>query len=125
MMVKAIGSSTFKASRGWCLRYLKRHVLSLRARIHIGKKLSAEVEVKCQAFSNFDGRKLMDVEFSQIGNMEETPMFFEMPGVRGVSVKGEKTVSVKTTGNEKNYFTVILTCPADGNTLSPAVSFKR
>ena len=66
----------------------------------------------------------MEVEFSQIVNMEETPMFFEMPGVRGVSVKGKKTVSVKKTGNEKNYFTVMLTYPADGNTLSPAVLFK-
>ena len=67
----------------------------------------------------------MEVEFSQIGNMDKTPMFFEQPGVRGVSVKGKKTVSVKTTGNEKNYFTVIHTCPADGNKLSPAVLFER
>jgi len=64
----------------------------------------------------------MEVEFRQIGNMDETPMFFEMPGV---SVKGEKSVAVKTTGNQKNYFTVIHACPADGNKLTPAVLFKR
>ena len=57
--------------------------------------------------------------------MDETPMFFDMPGLRTVSVKGEKTVSVKTTGNEKNHFTVILACTADGNKLTPAVVFKR
>ena len=43
-------------------------------------------------------------------------MLFEsdMLGLRTVSVKGEKSVSVKPTRNEKNQFTVILVCTADG-----------
>ena len=48
-----------------------------------------------------------------IGNMDETPMFFDMPGNRTVDVKGASTVSIKTSGAEKQHFTVILSCLAD------------
>jgi len=42
-----------------------------------------------------------------------------------VDLKGAKTVSVKTTGVEKQYFTVILSCLADGTKLKPAIVLKR
>jgi hypothetical protein len=56
--------------------------------------------------------------------MDETPMMFDLPENRTVHNKGEKTVTVKTTGHEKTHFTVVLACMADGVKLKPMVIFK-
>ena len=39
--------------------------------------------------------------------------------------RGAKTVLLKTTGNEKTRFTVVLSCLADGTKLKPMVIFHR
>lgn len=57
--------------------------------------------------------------------MDETPLTFDCPSSRTVDMKGSKTVTVKTTGNEKNHFTVVLCCLADGTKLAPMLIFKR
>ena len=57
--------------------------------------------------------------------MDETPVWFDMAGSLTVNPKGEKTVHIRTTGNDKNRFTVVLTCFADGTKLPPVVIFKR
>ena len=51
-------------------------------------------------------------------------MWFDMAGETTVDVTGSKTVQIHTTGNEKNRFTVILTCFADGSKMKPTVIFK-
>jgi hypothetical protein len=60
-----------------------------------------------------------------IANMDETPMYFDMPGNSTVDTVGSKTVSIRTSGNEKQHFTVVLACQADGKKLRPMVIFKR
>ena len=62
---------------------------------------------------------------SQIGNMDETPLTFDCLSNRTVEQKGSKTVAIKTSGNEKNHFTVVLACLADGKKLPPMLIFKR
>lgn len=106
---------------------MNRHGLSLRQRTHIAQKLPPDVENYVTSFHQFviRERKQFDFELSQIGNMDETPMFFDLPGNTTVNRIGEKTISVKTSGNEKSHFTVILSCMADGTKLKPAVVFKR
>jgi len=49
---------------------------------------------------------------NQIGNMDETPMSFDMPLSRTIDSVGERTIAIKTPGNEKqnNHFTVVLEC---------------
>ncbi len=42
--------------------------------------------------------------------MDEMPVWFDMAGNFTINPKGEKTVHICTMGNEKNQFTVILTC---------------
>ena len=54
-----------------------------------------------------------------------SPIQFDMPSNRTVSKTGEKTVKIRTTGNEKNRLTVVLTCAGDGSKLKPLVIFKR
>ena len=44
-------------------------------------------------------------------------MNFDMPPSRSVNAVGEKTVLIKTTGNEKHHFTVVLACLVDDTKL--------
>lgn len=117
----------FVASLGWCNRFMKRHDLRVRNRTKLAQKLPKELETKVESFQRFviQLRKRHDFELSQIGNMDETPVFFDMPSNRTIDVKGSKTVFVKTTGQEKNRFTVVLCCMADGSRLPPTIIFKR
>lgn len=42
-----------------------------------------------------------------------------------LEARGAKTVTIKTSGHEKNHYTVVLAVTADGNKLPPLVIFKR
>ena len=57
--------------------------------------------------------------------MDKTPISFDLPPNRTVDFKGQKTNTVKLTGAEKSYMTVVLSCLADGTKLLPMVVFKR
>ena len=57
--------------------------------------------------------------------MEGNPVWLGMPSARTVNTVCEKTVLVKTTGHEKNRFTVVLSCLFDGIKLKPMIIFKR
>ena len=59
-----------------------------------------------------------------IGNMDETPLWLDMPGNTTVSRVGENTVSVQTTGYDKGRFTVILAVMADRRKVNPFVVFR-
>ena len=56
--------------------------------------------------------------------MDETPMWFDLPSNTTVNKKGEKTISIRTTGHERTSFTVILGCMADGTKLPAMCIFK-
>ena len=120
-------STTFFASAGWCTRFIERHGLTLRQWTKLSQKLPADLEAKVDSFQRFiiKLRKRHNYELGQIGNMDETPMTFDLPGNQTVHAKGEKTVLVKTTGHEKTHFTVVLSCMADGTKLKPLIIFKR
>ncbi|GES78483.1 pogo transposable element with KRAB domain [Rhizophagus clarus] len=55
---------------------------------------------------------------------DETPVWSDMVGNMTVNNKGDKTVHIRTTGNDKNHFTVVLTCSADGTKYPPICIFK-
>ena len=59
-----------------------------------------------------------------IGNMDETPMYFDMVPSRTIAKKGMKEVRVRTTGAEKRPVTNVLTCTASGKTMPPMIIFK-
>lgn len=124
---KTIAHKDFKASAGWCTRFMNRHGLAIRQRTHIAQKLPTDVEKKVENFHRFvlKHRRLHNFPLAAIGNMDETPISFDLPSNRTVHFKGEKTVSVKTTGAEKSYMTVVLSCMADRTKLKPMVVFKR
>ena len=120
-------AASFVASAGWCTRFMNRFSLALRQRTKIAQKLPADLSEKVSSFQKYtiNLRQKHKYDLAQIGNMDETPMTFDLPGNRTVNAVGEKTIMVKTTGHEKTHFTVVLSCMADGTRLKPVVIFKR
>lgn len=124
---KNIPEELFQGSRGWALRFMRRHNLSVRRRTSICQKLPADYTEKVVQFHRFVLRKRQArlYELSQIGNADQTPVCFDMPRNTSIAKKGSSTVTVRTTGNERLRCTVMLAVTADGNKLPPYVIFKR
>lgn len=106
---------------------MRRKNLSIRRRTHIAQKLPEDFEDKVTQFQKFiiKQRKLHDFDLSQIGNADQTPLTFDLPSATSVAIKGSKTVTINTTGNEKNRFTVMLACTADGGKLPPFIVKRK
>lgn len=117
----------FKATVSWCSRFMHRHDLVIRQKTKIAQKLPKDLDHKITQFQTFviNQRKRNEYGMAHIGNMDETPMFFDVVGNTTINKKGEKTILVKTTGHEKQHFTVVLACLADGTKLPPMIIFKR
>ena len=90
-------------------------------------ELPEDYEHKLTNFKKFTikMRKKHQYSLSQICNADQTPLTFDLPAETTINSKGASTVSIKTTGNEKNRFTVMLACTADGGKFPPYVVFKR
>jgi hypothetical protein len=52
-------------------------------------------------------RKLRGYQMSEIGNMDETPVWFEMPGKSTLSECGEKEIRVTSTGHVQTELNVL------------------
>ena len=81
---KALKLSTipsFKASTGWVQRFMKRHDLVLRQKTKISQKLPDDFEEEVLSFQKYviQLRKEHQFRLCHIGNMDETPMCFDMP----------------------------------------------
>ncbi|CAM5160807.1 unnamed protein product [Natator depressus] len=124
---KSVKPSIFVASAGWCTRFMNRHVLCLCQRTKIAQKLPRDLEEKIKPFQRLiiKSRKEYAFELSQIGNMDEIPMTFDLQSNRTVTAVGEKRVLIKTTGHEKIHFMVVLLCLANGSKLPSVGIFKR
>jgi hypothetical protein len=93
---------------------MKRFNLALRRRTRISQKLPDKSQEKLENFHQFVKNLRIEKSFGleNILNMDETPVWFDIAGVYTINPKGEKTVHIRATENEKNRFTVVLTCAA-------------
>ena len=93
----------------------------------MAQKLPEDLEEKITSFHRFviKWHKETNYELVHIGNMDETPVWFDMPSARTVNAWRGRTVLVNRTGHGKSCFTVVLSCLADGTKLRPMVIFKR
>ena len=114
-----IPQGQFKAGNHWCQRFMKRNGLSLRQKTTLAQRLPDDYEEKIVRFHRYiiDLRKEHNYPLHVIANMDETPLTFDMPPNRTINNSGEKTIKIRTTGNEKNRITVVLTCAGDGSKL--------
>ena len=122
-----MGVGDLRGGTTWCYRFMRRHDLVLRHKTRLSQKLPREFEVKILAlqWSVICLRQSHKYEMQAIGNMDETPMTFDMPLNRTVDAIGNKTILVKTSGHEKDHFTVVLACLAYGAKLKPMVILKQ
>lgn len=117
----------FLPGRGWCDKFMKREHLSLRRRTTICQKLPSDYENKLLEYQRYiiNLRRQKLYCLNSIGNADEVPVYFDMPRNYTVSAKGEKQITIKTTGYEKARVTVMLSITADGNKLPPYVILNR
>ena len=122
-----LNQSEFKASCGWASNFMSKHNFSVRRRTHISQKLPADIEEKLMNFQQFiiKMRWEKDYPLSLIGNADQTPLTFDMPADSAIDFSSISSISIKTTGHEKNRFTVMLACMADSTKLKPYIIFKR
>lgn len=115
------------ASRGWLELFMKRHSMSLRRRTTVSQRLPSDLlPFKVTAFivNTRRLRILKQYPLSLMGNMDETPLWMDMPGETTVTRTGDRSVPIRTTGHDKVRFTVVLSAMADGKKLRPYVVFK-
>ncbi len=95
---KKHGNQNFSASEGWCYRFMKRQGLSMRTRTTLAQKMPADYEEKILEFHRFviNSRKKTSFELGQIGNMDEIPLTYDVPSNKTVSIKGCKSITIKT-----------------------------
>lgn len=98
----------------------------MRKKITLAQKMPNEHENKILNLQNFliDAHKQTSFELRQIAN-KKIPLTFGAPSNKIVEVKGNKPVTLKTSGYEKAHYTVVLYCCADITKLPPLLIFKR
>lgn len=126
-IAREMGIGEFAGGPSWCLRFMRRKGLSIRARTTICQQLPPDYEEKIASFRQFTQAKLEEHSIGpgEIINMDEVPLTFDLPLTRTVNKKGESSVTLKTTGHERTHFTCVLGCTASGVKLPPMVIFKR
>ena len=119
-------SECFKASRGWLYCFLNRQGLSLRRRTTLAQTTPADCIPKLVNFILHLRHLMIKSSFSEqnIIAMDETACWMDIPSETTVTFSGSRSVPLKTTGNEKNHFTVVLSAKADGTKLKPFIVFK-
>ena len=72
-------------------------------------------------------KKLEDLPLSNsvIGNMDETPLWFDTHSATTIDFVGVKTVPCKTTGHEKLRFTAVPTILSNGSHLPTLIIFRK
>ncbi|RWS20470.1 pogo transposable element with KRAB domain-like protein, partial [Leptotrombidium deliense] len=116
----------FSASNGWIDRFLNRHGLCMRTATSVGQKVPINAKELAMNFLQYiknynEKHSNCDIIYA---NMDEVPVWFDMPGNRTYNKKGARIVPLKTTGNEKLRFTVILAAMSDGRKCKPMIIFK-
>ena len=117
---------SFKASLGWLRAFMKRKELPLRRRTTVCQNTPvAHIEKLVQFVMHL--RQLQTIhQFhpNSVYAMDETACWMDMPGDTTVHFSGVRSVSVKSTGHDKNHYTVVLTAKADGTKMKPFIVFK-
>ena len=105
---------------------MKRHFLTFRRNTYISQKLPENYLDKIQEFLSYNIklRSKYWFELDAIANMDETPLYLNVPPSTTVQKIGSKRVKIKTHGQENWRVTAILTIHASGEKLPSLLIFK-
>ena len=123
---RANGDQGFRASCGWLRCFMKRNNIAFRRATHVAQKKQVELDDRMQGFLRYviRIRQRRHYPLSMIGNMDETPVYVDIPGNYTLERKGMKSITMASTGHEKEKLTVMLAAMADGTKLLPLVILK-
>ena len=65
-----------------------------------------------------------NISRSNVYNMDETGVYFEMSRQTTIDKVGAKRVALAKSSASKSRFSVVLTCSAGGDKLNPTIIFK-
>lgn len=96
---------SFKGTRGWAQKFMRRNDLVIRAKASMAQKLPAALEQKMATFLQSVREARLQHKYPKelIGNMDETPMCFDMASNMTVDRRGEKAITIRTTAAEKRH----------------------
>ncbi|RWS20535.1 tigger transposable element-derived protein 1-like protein, partial [Leptotrombidium deliense] len=91
--------SAFSASNGWIDRFINRHGLSMRTATSVGQKVPMNAKELANNFLQYikdynEKHANCDIIYA---NMDEVPVWFDMPGNKTYNKKGARIVPLKTT----------------------------
>ena len=101
------GDVPFKGSQFFLYKFMRRNKLVERSITGLGQKIPIDAPELCDQFLE-DVKHLSD-KYDVILNMDETPMYFDLPTNKTIDFEGVKTVLIRSTGHEKLRYTVLLT----------------
>lgn len=94
--------------------------------VYAGERLSAERPC-AQGYTVYHGNQataaLEGLLFRL--NWDETPLWLDMLDATTITRSGKRSVPIRTTGHEKNQFTVCVSAMADGRKLKPYVKERK
>ena len=116
----------FVASDGWLKNFFRRHNITLRHKTTVCQKVPEVLQPKVLSYLLYvrSLRLRLNIPLTQIGAMDETPVWLDMPAETTVDFVGSKCIPIKTTGHEKSRVTVVLAAKANGVKLPPFIVFK-
>ena len=109
----------FKASLSWCKRMIRRTGL-----FSLSMDPCPAPPPMTSMRSGGLTRIVWESPQEHMGNANQTPMFFDLPSSVTMNKKGDKSVPVKPTGNERSRVTVMLACLTDWTKLTPHCDFE-
>jgi hypothetical protein len=117
----------FRASNGWRYGFKQRNNIVLREATSVGQKIPDNAKEIALEFFDYNNEWLKKNESEQvfIANMDEIPMYFDVPGNKTYDFKRVQTVKIKTTGKEKLRFTLVLCIFSDGRITDAMIIFKN
>jgi hypothetical protein len=127
-----VANPAFRASNGWLSRFVTRHNLSYRSSTHVVQKLLQDYPLLVSKF--LESVRALRVKYEVfgengktavlVGNMDETPVEFDMGRERTYHFNGAREVKILRTNGLKQRFTVAQTVCSDGTILPPLIIFK-
>ena len=127
-LTDVLEGKSYKSLMQWCYKFLNRAGFSIRKPTHIGQPLKEDSYALFDRFifNIITFRKEMEIfeDLNRIGNVDETPIWFDMTYNTTIAKIGEKSIKVRTFGGERLRVSLILCILANGDKLPPLVIFK-
>ena len=127
-IINEFKNKKYKTLVSWAHRFMKRNNLTIRMSSHIGQKITSRGEMQLLKFLKDIIAKpnCLDIfdDLERIINVDESPIYLEMPPKKTIEIKGSKNVDIYTFGKEKQRITCVLSIAANGTKLPPLLIFK-